>query len=429
MNAFTPVLYYTKAIKQISFRTWRWAAASLQAILIVIIPFIRLGNESVLRFDVPSLRLYFFGSSLWISESYLFLLVVLLFFVGIMLVTVLYGRIWCGWTCPQTVLSDFARLIERLSGIFAGRGRTALTLVLFQGLLILFSTFVATTLVWYFVSPYEMIPRIVSLSLGPWTLGSWIFFAVLIYLDLAFVRQRFCTSVCPYARMQSAFFDHKTLTIAFDPFRTDECNACEACVRACPAGIDIRAGLQVECINCAECIDTCSDKMKRFNKRSLINYFFGIANESDQHKSRPRVLWLSLVFAFLAGLFVYQVAVRIPVDFWVENETMQRNVSEGPMYLQGNRYRVTVENRSLAPAAYRLTVAGLDLVEVRIRDNPLELPADSAKTVIVYIVRGKEYSDVMPAPVWFTIENIDQPEIRITREARFFMPAARGEKR
>ena len=405
-----------------SFRSWRWIAAWLQAIVIIGLPFVRFHGQSALRFDVPSLRLYFFGTSLWISEAYVFLLVFLLFFVGIMLVTVLYGRIWCGWACPQTVLSDFARLIERLSGIFAGRGRKTLAIALSQIILIVFSVFVAATLIWYFVSPYEMIPRILSLSPGPWTLGSWVFFAVLIYLNLAFVRQRFCTAVCPYARMQSAFFDDRTLTISFDPARSDECRGCEACVDACPAGIDIREGLQVECINCAECIDTCSEKMKRFRKQSLIGYFAGIPGAPGPQKSRPRVLWLTLAFSLLAALFVHQVAARVPIDFRVSNETMTSgNVSPSPGRVN-NRFSLRVENRSLKTASYLLRVSGLQDAELLMSANPFTVPADATRDLSVYIVLKKQYRDDTTAPLWFTLEDVHHPELRITRETRFMLP-------
>ncbi len=197
-----------------SFRARRRLVAALQALVMLGLPFVRIHQESALRFDVPSLKLFFFGSVVWISEMYFFLLLFLLFFIGVMLATVLYGRIWCGWMCPQTVLSDFSRMFDRLARWSAGH--RVVGFVLSHAFHLAVSTLVAASLIWYFVSPYDMAGDIAGRRLGPWTSGSWIFFTVLIYLDLAFVRQRFCASVCPYARFQSAFFDEKTLTIAFD---------------------------------------------------------------------------------------------------------------------------------------------------------------------------------------------------------------------
>ena len=216
-----------------TFRAKRRITARIQSVIVLGLPFVRIDGESALRFDVPSLKLYFFGSVIWISEAYFFLLVSLLFLIGVMLFTMLYGRIWCGWACPQTVLSDFSRGIAAMARWLTGH--RALSMVLTQFFILAFSIVVSAGLIWYFVSPYDMAKDIFSRSLGPWTLWSWIFFAALAYLNLAFVRQKFCTSVCPYARFQSAFFDHKTLTIGFDGDRSHECRGCEACVKACPA--------------------------------------------------------------------------------------------------------------------------------------------------------------------------------------------------
>src|SRR3989304_2968973 len=115
-------------MKQLTFHARRSVVAWAQAFLMLGLPFVRIGGESALRFDVPSLKLYFFGSVIWISEAYFFLLVFLLFFIGIMLATVLYGRIWCGWACPPTVLSDLTRLIMKLSDRPAGRPVLSLVL-------------------------------------------------------------------------------------------------------------------------------------------------------------------------------------------------------------------------------------------------------------------------------------------------------------
>ena len=403
-----------------TFRARRWLAAWLQAAVVIGLPFIRIRGESALRFDVPSLRLFFFGSVIWISEAYFFLLIFLLFFIGIMLATVLYGRIWCGWACPQTVLSDLTRLIMKLSDRLAGR--TALSLVLSQSFVFLFSSIVSASLVWYFVSPYEMIPGIISRTLGPWTLGSWALFTVLIYLDLAFIQQKFCSFVCPYARLQSAFFDHKTLTIAFDDRRSDECMDCEACVRACPSEIDIRNGLQVECINCAECIDACADKTKGRSKRPLIRYLFGIGGEGAHRGARPRVIGLSVAFAALAMLFAFQVYVRVPVDFAIVQDESQPYHQSGIRSDMMNAYSMFIENRSLEPAEYLLSVSGVKDAELIIGNNPFLLPPNSVGKFRIYVLVKRRNLRDRTTSLRFTLENTRTPEIRISREALFMYP-------
>jgi cytochrome c oxidase accessory protein FixG len=392
----------------------------LQAVVLIALPFITVRGQSALRFDVATLKLYFFGSVIWISEAYFFLLVFLLFAVGIMLFTVLYGRIWCGWACPQTTLSDLARRIGTIASLMSGH--PAVRGFLSHGLLLLFSCLVAGTLIGFFVSPYDLLNDVLSRSIGPWTFWSWIFFSSLIYLNLTFVRQRFCTTVCPYARFQSAFFDDHTLTIAFDPSRENECMGCEACVRTCPAGIDIRDGLQIACINCAECIDSCSFQRQRYGKDSLVRYTRGTAKHDAQQGARPRVLWLSLLFAVIGVLLVYQIAIRVPVDFWVIRDTQQSYHQVGVKGSILNAYDLIIENRSLAPETYQLSVSGIKNAELVLRGNPFMVPPNSSMTMRIYVFASRKDVIERVTRLHFTLMNTSRREIRAVQEAPFVYP-------
>ncbi|MDA8424132.1 MAG: 4Fe-4S binding protein [Nitrospiraceae bacterium] len=404
-------------MKAMIFRTRRTIVAWLQAALLLGLPFIRVHGESALRFDVPSLKLYFFGSVLWISEAYFSLLVFLFFFIGIMLFTVLYGRFWCGWACPQTVLSDFSTALERLASRF--KTPKLVRLGLSQALLAFLSIIVAASLIWYFVSPYDMLADITSKTLGPWTFGSWLFFSVLIYLDLAFIRRKFCTTVCPYARFQSAFFDDKTLTIAFDRARAEECQDCWACVRSCPAGIDIREGLQVECINCAECIDACGRQFEGKTNTPLIGYFRGASGSSVQTGARVRVVGLSIALAFIAVLFAHQIYVRVPMDFWVfrdEPQSFRKTDDAGSIM---NAYSMTVENRSLNPGIFQLSISGVKDAELVVFSNPFLLPPDTSIKMKAYVFVKRKNLTYRATQLRFILENVESREIRIEQEAPF----------
>jgi cytochrome c oxidase accessory protein FixG len=407
-------------MRRFTFRAWRRVAAWTQAVLMVGLPFVRVQGESALRFDVPTLKLYFFGSVIWVSEAYFFLLVFLLFTIGIMLFTVLYGRIWCGWMCPQTVLSDFSRSIEKMSAWFTGHRFFQRSLS--HGLLAVFSALVAVDLIAYFISPYDLITDVLSRSVGPWTFWSWIFFSTLLYLNLAFVRQRFCASVCPYARFQSAFFDQRSLTIAFDTSRSDECMGCEACVRNCPANIDIREGIQVECINCAECIDACSRQRGRYGKGSLVDYRRGTGDHQGTAKMRPRVLWLALLFSAIAVQFLYQIYIRVPVDFWVFRDQEQSYHQVGMKDNLLNAYSLLIENRSLLPEIYELSVSGIKDAELVISHNPFQMPPNSSATLKVYVFAKRKNLSERTTRLRFTLMNTVSRKIRITQEAPFIYP-------
>jgi cytochrome c oxidase accessory protein FixG len=404
-------------MKKPSFRTLRRIVAWLQAGVILTIPFIRVEGESALRFDVPSLKLYFFGSVIWIREAYFFLLIFLLFFAGVMLFTVLYGRIWCGWLCPQTVLSDFAGRIEKISTWFGSHrilGRAAS-----QASLVLLSVLVAANLIWYFVSPYQMLSDISARSLGPWTMWSWSFMTVLIYLDLSFAREKLCGSACPYALSQEALYDERTLAISFDRSQAGECTECGACVRACPAGIDIRDGLQTECINCAECIDACNLISGTMNRKPLVGY---TRVKGTGKGARLRVLGLAAAVAFVAVQLAYQIYTRVPLDFWVMRETQQTFQQAGKEGRMLNDYALIVENRSLDPELFHLSIGGIRDARLIIAHNPFMIPPNTALRMKFSVLAERKNLTYRVTPLRFVLENVNSLEIRIEQEAEFIYP-------
>lgn len=320
-------------------RTGQWTAAWLQAALTIGLPFYTVHGESALRFDIPSLQLFFFGSVLWISEASFFLLALIMFFLGIMLFTALYGRMWCRWMCPQAVLSRFNKRIIQFAERLAPH--TAVSAFIPHIFTFLFSLFVSATLIWYFVSPYTIAQSLATASLGPWTFGSWIFIALLLYLDLAFTRRRFCGSHCP------------------------------------------SVGL---------------------------------------NRKKPRIAGLSLVFSLIVVAFTYQIFERVPVGFMVihdENQPYHQSGFKGNLM---NVYDVFIENRSLAPATYLLTVNGVKDAELLLSNNPFVVPEDTTLTARIYVVVKRKNLTERTTRLRFTLESTKTPEIRIIREAPFVYP-------
>lgn len=228
--------------------------------LVLGLPFVKIRGESALRFDVPTLRLHFFGAVVWIDELFVVLAATLAATFAFLLVTMVLGRLWCGWACPQTALLDLTAFVDRarrrggwrLAAAWAAVGVAALV--------------VSANLVWYFVPPGEFFRGLLAFDRHPIANGSWLVMAGIAFADVAWWRHGFCATTCPYARFQGALLDRYSMAIAYDVRRTADCIDCKACVRVCPVEIDIRDGLQAACTGCAACIDACAPIMRKLKR-------------------------------------------------------------------------------------------------------------------------------------------------------------------
>ncbi len=228
-------------------RRRRRAAALAQAAAFFALPFLHVGGESAFRFDIPRLTLRVAGASVGVEAFHRVLLAVLVLIVAAIGATVVFGRVWCGWLCGQTVIPELAAWA---AAALPRRLRSAGAKLLLAPL----SAAVSLSLITFFLTPAEAVAGIVR---SRTVLGVFVVQAALLFGMLALAGPRFCRSICPYSMLQNVLFIRSTLTIAFDRERADECLRCEACVRACPVAIDIRDGDQRECIACAACIDAC----------------------------------------------------------------------------------------------------------------------------------------------------------------------------
>jgi cytochrome c oxidase accessory protein FixG len=330
------------------FQPWRRRARVLQALLVLGIPFIQIKGESILRFDVPTLTLLFFGAKVGVDEFFLVLVVILFLGFLLVLLTILFGRIWCGWLCPQTVIIDFTHFVD------APKAASGVARILSFGGLLLISSILAASLLWYFVSPYDFLGRLRAGNSGVVLGGSWAVLTLITFLNFAFLRHRFCSTICPYARMQGALYDDRTLIIGPEQERMAACMHCDACVRICPVHIDVREGLNAACINCAECIDTCGRQMGRRGMRSLIGYRFGSGDPSRAMTRWGVILSAVATLVFLV-LFLLLAASRAPIDVSVEADAAYppRIDAQG---MAVNSYMLSLTNRTDDDVLLRLTV-------------------------------------------------------------------------
>lgn len=311
-------------------RKKRRAIEILQAVIVTGLPFVTINGESALRFDIATLKLHIFGSVLWMREFYLILAATLFFLLFTGFVTIILGRVWCGWSCPQTVLLD---LNESIAGWAGKKHRKTLQKLI----LIPLSAPVSVTMIWYFVPPAETLS---TLFVAPTITAFFLVLWMLVYLELALLGRGFCVSICPYAMLQNLLFDKETLVIEYDVSRDATCMKCDACVTVCPVGIDIKKGLSAACIACAECIDACRNMTEKKGMLPFPNYRGQVL--------RPKTFWLGGATAIAGIALVLLLWSRPPVDFLVirDNATLPPGL---------NRYAYTIHNNSGKKRALELS--------------------------------------------------------------------------
>lgn len=393
---------------------WRWLVKSLLVTAALGIPFLRINGQSALRFDVPSLQLHAFGATVWMDQFFLVLVVVLILSFLTVFLTILFGRIWCGWLCPQTVIVEFTGFIDRM----ARRG--ALYRILATGALLGISVLLAADILWYFVEPGRFLVELFAGALGPVERGSWAVLTAVTFLNFLLLRRTFCATVCPYAKLQGALFDDRTLVIAADAERMELCMHCNACVTACPVGIDVRKGLQSECVSCAQCIDACARQMKRRGFVSLIGYRFGVAPGGGGLVRRPLVLSGAITAMFIL-LFIGLLAASEPVDMDISQDPASPPLRRNDASVT-NTFVLLLTNRTDVPQELAISASATDGPVQAVPGSVLLQEREHRRIRLMLRAEGTSRLRSSAEPVVVRVESHGLPGLHLERKTVMLQP-------
>jgi cytochrome c oxidase accessory protein FixG len=364
------------------FTNWRRLLSAVYVLLFFTTPFIRINANPALQFNIPEGKFSIFGMIFWPQDFFIFGTAMVTFIVFIVLFTQIYGRLFCGWACPQTIFMEMVfRQIEWLV-----EGNPNQQKILNHGpwnmqrivkktvkhiLFFLLSFLIANTFLSYIIGKdalFTIITEPVSKHAGGFI--ALLFFTTAFYFVYAYVREIVCTVVCPYGRLQGVLLDKNSIVVAYDYNRGEprakgkrpaadvgDCVDCNQCVVVCPTGIDIRNGTQLECINCTACIDACNSVMKKMNlPKGLIRY----ASENEIAKKLPfrfttRMKVYSAILLLLITLMSFMMLTRKDVGIRISRVGGQLYQEAGKDSLS-NLYTITLNNKTQEPVELELKI-------------------------------------------------------------------------
>lgn len=409
------------------FRTLKWWIMGITLGIYYLTPWIRwdrgpsLPDQAVLV-DLAGRRFYFFWIEIWPHEFYFVAGLLIMAGLGLFLFTSALGRVWCGYSCPQTVWTDLFILVERwIEGDRNARVRLwnakwsfhkiRLRLVKWTVWLLIA---VATGGAWvfYFADAPTLARDLVTFN-APYVAYATIFILTMTtFIFGGFMREQVCIYMCPWPRIQGAMMDKETLTVGYRDWRgeprgkkhentTGDCIDCMACVNVCPMGIDIRDGQQLECITCALCIDACDDVMEKIGKpRGLIDYL-ALSDEPRertgepprpiwQHVFRPRVILYTVLWSFIGIGLVWALFVRSDIGLNVEPIRNPQYVvlSDGSVR---NTYEMRIRNLTGDAREFRIMLSSDEILRVEVEtEGPMPghvlVPANETFAARVYVI-------------------------------------------
>jgi len=425
------VKVYPKKV-QGTFRRLKWIVLTVLLAIYYIAPWLRWDRgpgapDQAFLIDMPARRAYFLWIEIWPQEVYYLTGLLLLGAVGLFFVTSLFGRVWCGYSCPQTVWTDLFMWVERLiegdrnqrMRLDKGPRTWSKTSKKFakHGIWIVIAALTGGAWIMYFNDAPTVLVNLLTGQASVKVYGFFALFTATTYLLAGWAREQVCVYMCPWPRFQAAMFDEDTMVVTYEGWRGEprgkhkkgepwegrgHCVDCKQCVAACPTGIDIRDGVQLECIGCALCIDACNDIMAKLDlPKGLISYDTerNVANRAKgaplrYHLIRPRTIVYSALLVAVAAFMAWSLATRAQVDVNVLHDRNPLFVTLADGSIR-NGYTIKILNMTRDEKVYKLGFDGLGYAEMTVvgqEDSAsqdiarLTARSDSVATYRVFVV-------------------------------------------
>jgi len=446
----TDNLIHTRSFSGL-FRTLRMSGAGLLFLLFFGTVWLNWGGRQAVLWDLAESKFHIFGATFWPQDFILLSALLIIAAFGLFAITVFAGRVWCGYTCPQSSWTWIFMWCEKITEgdrnqrIKLHAAPWSLDKLLRRSakhtLWLAISLLTGLTFVGYFTPIRPLAEELLTLQMAGVSLFWVLFFTGATYLNAGWLREAVCMHMCPYARFQSVMFDKDTLTISYDAARGEirgprkrdanpanlglgDCIDCQMCVQVCPTGIDIRDGLQMECIGCAACIDACDSIMDKMGyARGLVKYTSERQLQGGKtHLLRPRLIGYTAVLLVMIGALVVALVERPMVSLDVSKDRgLFRENSQG---LIENIYSLKIINKTQQGQDYQLSlVDGDDFVlqgKTRLSLAPGEI-VDVPVSVAMLSERPRSGSQELT----FRVTDSDEPNIHSDARSRFVAPMNR----
>ncbi len=441
---------YTRAFTGL-FRNLRVSGGAFLFLLYFGTAWLSWNGRQAVWWDLPERKFYIFGATFWPQDFALLSWLLIICAFGLFFITVFAGRVWCGYTCPQSVWTWVFMWCEKVTEGDRNQrmkldkqpmsGEKFARKAAKHSLWILIGLVTGLTFVGYFSPIRDLIPSLLSGEADGWAYF-WVgFFTLATYGNAGWLREQVCIYMCPYARFQSVMFDKDTLIVSYDPRRGEsrgprkktadykadglgDCIDCTMCVQVCPTGIDIRDGLQIECIGCAACIDACDSIMEKMNyPKGLISYTTE-HNLSGQktHLLRPRLIGYAVALVAMMGLFAWAVGHRSLVELDVlKDRVLFRENEQG--FIE-NVYTLKLMNKAQRDLTFLVSVEGLDGL-VYGGKSELKVAEGEVLSVPVELSIPPEKLPSSANEILFKVQAIEDPSIHSDTDSRFIGPSVR----